>query len=684
MNFWDGIRRRAEAWVWAAPILLFVVLLGISVPLWQHFSGITDDLIRNQAESRAEEIALRLGHILNERATDLTMLGAAWSENPPELRAERFTRYATLLAERETSYQLLAVVEASGAPVAAVRSEPLDEIDLFSPRDMSALAAETDGAGEAVLARGPLHVEPGGEVLILWHRLAAAEPATPQLEEDLWLAVLVRFDSLVGRAVRPNVRRNFAIELYEGEARLVASPVEAAPCLVHLGATVRFNALGREWTVRAEPYAGADFGQLRRGSAERLAVYLVLSVLLAGCLGGALYSTRRICRGREELARRNEFIETILAHLPVGLAVHEGRTGRLLHINHRFEEVCGWPRERLGTVEAFFACLFPDPLVRGRVSAQVRADVAGGDPERMVWQDVRLSTQSGAERFVNARTIPLPSQDLLITTVEDVTERKRAQDRLDRVQKELLGQQQQQRERVEAELSKARDQLIRQARLAAVGRVSASIAHELRNPLGVVRTAAACLARRMPESQPQLVRFVGVIEEEINSAEQIIDDLMEMTRAKPIAKEDCDLDEIVCDTFERVAPGEGVRCRSDFDPQPFVVHADPLQLRQVLANLLNNALQAMPAGGTVHVSARRARGRDTIVVRDEGPGVPAEICGQLFEPLVTTKAQGTGLGLAICRQIIERHGGSIELVADNGRGAAFQIILPAAAAEAKE
>ena len=128
-------------------------------------------------------------------------------------------------------------------------------------------------------------------------------------------------------------------------------------------------------------------------------------------------------------------------------------------------------------------------------------------------------------------------------------------------------------------------------------------------------------------------------------------------------------------TFDRVRIAEPVRLQLSLHPDPFVINVDPEQLRQVLTNLMTNAMQSMDHGGEIRVEAHRDGDHDVVVLSDDGPGVAPEARGSIFEPLFTTRAKGTGLGLAICRQILAAHGASIELL-DSERGAAFEIRLP--------
>ncbi|MFO8086601.1 MAG: ATP-binding protein [Bacteroidales bacterium] len=219
---------------------------------------------------------------------------------------------------------------------------------------------------------------------------------------------------------------------------------------------------------------------------------------------------------------------------------------------------------------------------------------------------------------------------------------------------------------------------MRKTRLAAVGQVSASIAHDLRNPLGSMRNAVFYLKRRVPADKPEIAEFLQIIEDEIASADRIIDGLLQLTRSRPLSKLAVPVGALVEQAFARISKTEGVRCHVSTDPDPFFIQVDPDQFRQVFVNLAKNAVQAMKEKGELVVEASRNSECDVIMVRDNGPGIGDKLPRKIFEPLVTTKTKGTGLGLTICRQIVERHGGAIELIREDQPGAAFRITLPRA------
>jgi signal transduction histidine kinase len=276
----------------------------------------------------------------------------------------------------------------------------------------------------------------------------------------------------------------------------------------------------------------------------------------------------------------------------------------------------------------------------------------------------------------SGRTIKIEDKPYLQEIIRDITERKRAEEAARAADQRLVEQHRREKEQVAAELAKAREELVRTTRLAAIGQISASIAHDLRNPLGAARNAIYYLRNYLARDDPRLKEYVGIIDSEIGSADRIIGNMLEMACDRAPARQAVDLGQLVGEVLAAAREAKGIRCRVALTPDPFLVHADPGQLRQVVANLLTNAAQAMESGGEWSVEATRDQETDTILFRDTGPGIPPEVRENLFEPLVTTRAAGIGLGLTICRQIVERHGGTIDVVDHEGEGAMFRVRLP--------
>ncbi len=302
----------------------------------------------------------------------------------------------------------------------------------------------------------------------------------------------------------------------------------------------------------------------------------------------------------------------------------------------------------------------------GRFQAATRVRTLRGDV-RDVWTTMNLPRD--AADFAH---VPV--------SVTDLTDLRRVERQHRLAQRRLMQQQLREKVRVETELNKVRDQLVQRTRLSTIGQVAASIAHELRNPLGAIRNAAYYLERRSTGSDAKWQEYLGIIKQEIHTADRIIANLLEMTRAKQPVKSLVELDALLQQALDHLERADDVRLDVRLDPLPFEVYADAGQLRQVFENLLTNSVQAMNGKGTVSIDARAEVDAAVITVADDGPGVPPEIERQVFEPLFTTKAKGTGLGLAICRQIVEQHDGTIGLVEATGGGCAFRIVLPRRAA----
>jgi|SRR5215217_4729440 len=239
------------------------------------------------------------------------------------------------------------------------------------------------------------------------------------------------------------------------------------------------------------------------------------------------------------------------------------------------------------------------------------------------------------------------------------------------------------------ELSGFQEHLIRVEKLAAVGQLAASVGHELRNPLAAVRNAHAYLSRRLSRDaigaadDPRVPQFLGVMERELGACAKIISDLLDFARERPPALQPCPLRPLVDEAIGVVPSRDGVRILNEVPESLPVPSLDKEQFRQVLVNLVQNAVEAMPQGRAGQVSVL-AEGGDTgpwaIRVVDDGTGIPPDVLPKIFEPLFTTKTRGTGLGLAIVANMVQRHGGTISVRSEAGRGSEFHIHLPATAA----
>ena len=231
------------------------------------------------------------------------------------------------------------------------------------------------------------------------------------------------------------------------------------------------------------------------------------------------------------------------------------------------------------------------------------------------------------------------------------------------------------------QLRDSRSQLVQAEKLASIGEMSAAVAHGLRNPLGSLR-AAAQLVRRHPAS-PSATEHLDAIIEEVDRLDRRISHLLSFSRPAPFRPVSESLPRLIAELLPAVA--EPIReHRVDLEmavpsalPQ---VRVDPMQLEQVILEIVSNALDAMPAGGRLRIGAFVADGAEpgvVVEVSDTGGGIPEQVLPSVCEPFFTTRQEGTGLGLAIAKRYIEQNGGRLEIVSRPGEGTTVRLRLPA-------
>jgi len=223
-------------------------------------------------------------------------------------------------------------------------------------------------------------------------------------------------------------------------------------------------------------------------------------------------------------------------------------------------------------------------------------------------------------------------------------------------------------------------QLLASGRLVAVGELTASMAHEFNNPLGIVLGFAQGLLANMDSSDPNY-HHVQIISEEAKRCEKLVQELLEFGRPKNADFAWTDVQEMIQKTLDLVQPRAGkskIEAYAKFEGELPQIHADPQQLQQVLLNLSLNAVDAMPKGGTLTIAAtQESPNRLTITVADTGIGIEPDVLPRIFQPFFTSKKRrGLGLGLPICDRIVKGHGGRIEVESMPGEGTRFTIRLP--------
>ncbi len=408
-----------------------------------------------------------------------------------------------------------------------------------------------------------------------------------------------------------------------------------------------FQVTTKDGTARTWDFSSAPLG--RTGDGRRTIISMAVDI------------TERKA-AETELRERKEFIETIIANLPIGLSVHTIDDGRFRYMNRNFQDTYGWPRETLLDVDAFFEHVYPDPAFRQEISAQIYADMASGDATRMVWENVPITRSSGETAVISARNIPMIEKNLMISTVWDVTAYHAAKLQL---------------EATIAELQRSNRELEQFAYVAS---------HDLQEPLRMVASYVQLLERRYRgRLDADADEFIDYAVEGATRMRKLINDLLTFSQVgrKAEAFEAVNCEKVLAAVLRVLKKSlEENGGTITHDPLP-VVNGITSQVNQVFQNLLSNALKFhREEPPRIHISAAAQDNEWVFAVSDNGIGIDPQYFERIF--LVFQRLHGkkeypgTGIGLALCKKIIETHGGRIWIESQAGQGSTFYFTLKGA------
>ena len=215
-------------------------------------------------------------------------------------------------------------------------------------------------------------------------------------------------------------------------------------------------------------------------------------------------------------------------------------------------------------------------------------------------------------------------------------------------------------------------------RLAALGEMVAGISHEIKNPLGIVRSTAELLGE-MPDASDTQKRLSGVIKEESTRLNQIVTEFLDFARPQEPNLQECQLEEIIEKNLSFIRPElekKGIQVQDNLNGRSFRLRADHDLLYRAFLNILINAIHSMQDGGTIDIKVEEGRDAYRVEIEDTGCGISKENADKIFNPFFTTKEKGSGLGLSIVRKIIEGHRGTIDIKSVEGQGTKVQVQLP--------
>jgi PAS domain S-box-containing protein len=360
----------------------------------------------------------------------------------------------------------------------------------------------------------------------------------------------------------------------------------------------------------------------------------------------------------------------------VGAAIY-APDKRWIEVNDKLCDLLGYGRDEL-TRLTWADLTHPDDLAE---NARLFDQAVAGEHDTYS-MDKRFMRKDGVVLYssisVQCLRKPDGAPDYFIVLIQDLTERKQAEEALKQLNEEL-------EERVEertAELRAAQDELVRKERLAALGQLTATVSHELRNPLGAMGASVAAIKKLAGDDNKLLGRSVAVLDRSIVRCDNIIGDLLDYSRVRPLEAESTGLDGWLETLLDEYAVTSGVELRRELE-SGVTVALDPDRFHRVMVNLLDNACQAMTGAegldgvkAVLTVATRRDGDLVEVSVGDTGPGIAAGDREKIFEPLISTKNFGVGLGLAIVKRVVEQHDGGIAVESAPDRGTRFVMTLP--------
>jgi len=364
---------------------------------------------------------------------------------------------------------------------------------------------------------------------------------------------------------------------------------------------------------------------------------------------------RETRRRLADLEALQHFNERILHTMQESIFIVSAR-GRISYATPRLAELTGYGVDELIGGDWL---MLAKPEDHGTLRQVLQAALAG----RSTRSELSLVRKDGGSRHVSLGAVPLSDAGTvtgMLGVASDLTEEVQLRSRLRQAEK-----------------------------LSALGELVSGVAHELNNPLTVIRGYAQLLLGR--EDAVGASRELQAITEHAERAAHIVQELLTFARERPPARQPVDLNAVlqsVLDLREREMAAAGIRVVRRLAPGLPRLQGDPYQLQQVFLNILTNAEQALAETGhegLIEVSTSLTDdGQVVATIRDNGPGIPAAVADRIFDPFFTTKAdrQGTGLGLSICYGIVNAHGGRIWADSIEGQGAAFSVVLPVTTVEA--
>jgi PAS domain S-box-containing protein len=376
-------------------------------------------------------------------------------------------------------------------------------------------------------------------------------------------------------------------------------------------------------------------------------------------------------RTEEALLFERSRLQAVVDNLPVGVMIVDDK-GKALMLNKALNSI--WQGSRpLEGLEHYNQYLAWDAKSEKKLNAQdwpVSIALQTGQPTGQF--ELYIERFDGSKGAILTSAVPIKNSEGKIVggvgVAQDISERKQLERQVEDYTKNLENL-------VEQRTKELQDK----ERFAAIGETAGMVGHDIRNPLQAIVSelflARQVIAEAKDENTKEVLESINMIQEQVDYISKIVSDLQDFARPLKPEYADVDLSDLIVKVFETVSVPDKIKIAIDIQDK-MLIKSEPTFIKRSLTNLVNNAIQAMPDGGELCITANIMEGCVVITVSDTGKGIPEHIKPQLFKPLMTTKSKGQGLGLAVVKRLVEGLDGRVSFESVEGKGTKFIIELP--------
>lgn len=367
----------------------------------------------------------------------------------------------------------------------------------------------------------------------------------------------------------------------------------------------------------------------------------------------------------QELKKQNQYIKAILDRFPIGIATNKMNSSEVTYINQKFVDIYGWPIEDFSTIPDFFQKVYPDPSYREKMQAKIMSDIESGDPERMIWDDLKITTKSGEERIVFALNIPLPEMNVMVSTVQDVTQQKNA----------------------EKELLKAKEKAEESDRLKTA--FLSNMSHEIRTPMNGI-LGFTNLLKEPNLSAADQKKYIDIIQKSGDRMLNTVNDIIEISKIEAgeitVTNSKVNVSQKITtlyEFFQNEALEKGLSFELIKVPEEanIIIESDSNKIDSVMSNLIKNAIKYTNKGG-IKIGVLIKNDNLLFYCRDTGIGIPKEKHLTIFNRFEQADIenrqayQGSGLGLSIAKHYADLLGGNLWVESQPEEGSVFYFSIP--------